>query len=81
MRRELMKYVLSFCLLFSIGAWAKTAADFNKALNDDVQKDIKKDEDKFKKREPASVETAHENEIQDTPKIDKNLRQIGPNRW
>ena len=76
-----MTNVLGFCLLFSFGVSAKTPSDFNKTLTDDVRKEIRKDEEKFKRRAPASIETVHENKIQDTPRLDKNLRQIGPNRW
>lgn len=79
-----MKLLFIFCLTLSIGGWAKSMMDFNHALNDDVSRDIRKNDDKFKKealRAPASAEEEHENVIEDVPKIDKNVRQIGPNRW
>lgn len=80
-----MKYVLLFCAIFAVGAWAKTTANFNQALTQDLQREIRKDDEKFKKkalRSPASVETEHAPVIQETPKLDKNIRQIGgPDKW
>lgn len=79
-----MKILFGICLILSVTGWAKSAMDFNQALNEDVTRDIRKDDDKFKKesfRRPASVEAEHENVIEDTPKLDKNVRQIGPNKW
>jgi hypothetical protein len=80
-----MKLLICISLLVSMSAFAKTKIDFSQALNEDVEQDIKKDDDKFKKeaaRGPASVAPVeHENATEDTPKIDKNVRQIGPNKW
>lgn len=79
-----MKLFICLTILVSMNAYSKTKIDFSQALNEDVEKDIKQDDDKFKKeanRGPASVQTEHENPIQDTSKIDKNVRQIGPNKW
>lgn len=68
----------------SFSALAKSPANFNEALLKDVEKEIKKDDESFKKasaRAPASVEGEYDHPIEETPKIDKNVRQIGPNRW
>ncbi len=81
-----MKYILCLIVIisFSANSKTKTKTDFNQALNEDVKNDIKKDDEKFRKqatRGPASIQTEHENPIEDTPKLDKNVRQIGPNKW
>lgn len=79
-----MKLILCLMVLVSFSTYAKTKIDFSQALNEDVEQDIRKDDEKFKKeatRGPASVETEQENPIVETPKIDKNVRQIGPNKW
>lgn len=79
-----MKFILCLTVLMSFGAFAKTKIDFSQALNDDLKQDIRKDDEKFKKeatRGPASVETDSDRPIEDTSKIDKNVRQIGPNKW
>jgi hypothetical protein len=79
-----MKIIFCLTFLVSMSALAKSGIDFSQAINEDVKKEIRKDEDKFKKesfRGPASVEVEHENVIEDVPKIDKNIRQIGPNKW
>ncbi len=72
-------------LLTTSLAWSRSnISKFNEVLTEDVQKDIKKDEDRFKSntsRSPASVPVEMEVPIQDTPKLDKNIRQIGPNKW
>jgi len=82
-----MKMLIAFTLLnLSFAALAKEVKDFNKILIQNVQKDIRNDNDQqFKSkpvsRGPASVE-ANENTIQEDQKIDKmNIRQIGPNKW
>jgi len=79
-----MKLILCLTLLMSFSAYSKTKIDFSQALNEDVEQDIKKDDEKFKKeatRGPASVQPEQEMQIEDTSKIDKNVRQIGPNKW
>ena len=79
-----MKLILCLMVLVSFSTFAKTKIDFSQALNEDVEQDIRKDDEKFKKeatRGPASVQTEQENPIMETPKIDKNVRQIGPNKW
>lgn len=80
-----MKIILCLSILISATAWSKTTViNFNQVLNEEVAKDIKKDDEKFKKevtRGPASVDTQHEPVIDEPPKIDKNVRQIGPNKW
>lgn len=81
-----MKFILILSMLVPFLSWGKSAADFNKALLKDVQKEIKKDDESFKTRTsrgPASVESeeVRSKDIQEVPKIDKNVRQIGPNNW
>jgi hypothetical protein len=80
-----MKYVLLLCSIITFNAGARTTANFIQAINQDVQREIKKDDEKFKKealRKPASVESGHQPVIQETPKLDKNIRQIGgPDKW
>ena len=82
-----MKYAIILIILnFTFSAFAKEVRDFNKVLIQNVQKDIRNNNDEqFKakpvSRGPASVE-ANENTIQEDKKIDKmNIRQIGPNKW
>jgi hypothetical protein len=71
--------------MLSLTAFAKpTKIDFSQAINEDLEQDIKKDDEKFKKeaaRGPASVSPEVNPRIEDTPKLDKNIRQIGPNKW
>jgi hypothetical protein len=64
--------------------------EFNKALIEDVQKDIQQENDldlKTKEsitRTPASVEDAHDHrseDIEEESRIDKNGRQIGSKNW
>ena len=79
-----MKYFLCLSLLAVTSVHAKSIKDFNQVINQDVKSEIRKDEDKFKKvssRSPASVKAQPEGPTQETPKIDKNVRQIGPNEW
>lgn len=66
--------------------WAsKTLKDFNETFHREIDKEIKKDEDKFRKspmRAPASVPEVQKRPMMKEPsKIDKNVRQIGPNEW
>jgi hypothetical protein len=78
-----MKFILCLTVLVSANSWSQTIKNFNKALQEDVQKEIK-DDDKFKKdmnRTPASVEVEKEPMIDEPSKMDKNVRQIGPNKW
>lgn len=80
-----MKYLLVLSLLLPGITWAKTAEHFHKALQEDLKSEIKKDDFKYKKkshRAPASVESETPPKIiQETPKIDKTVRQFGPNKW
>lgn len=79
-----MKLILCLLVLVSFSTFAKTKIDFSQALNEDVEQDIRKDDEKFKKeatRGPASVQPEQATPIVETPKIDKNVRQIGPNKW
>lgn len=80
-----MKYLLLFTFLISNFAFSDSKVNFNKALQEDLKTEIKKDDFKYKKkshRAPASVEADSPPVIiQETPKIDKTIRQIGPNKW
>lgn len=82
-----MKIILCFTILTSV-AWAKTPTkiNFTEALMQDVESDIKQDEDKFRARPfrtrgPASVEEVSAPIPKEENKIDKNVRQIGPSKW
>ena len=79
-----MKFILSILLMISASAYSKsTVINFNQVLNEDVEKDIKQDEEKFRKatRAPASVTPEKSMPQDENLKIDKNVRQIGPNKW
>ena len=81
-----MKYLLFLSLFLTFNVWSKTKVDFNEALNEDLEAEIKKDDYKFRKktfRGPASVQEtkAQEPLIKEVPKVDKKDRQIGPNNW
>lgn len=74
--------ILSAFICFSVEA--RDVKDLNKALLQDMKKEIQKDDDKFRKpqtRGPASVQEATDSKITEPQKIDKNVRQIGPNAW
>ncbi len=78
-----MKFLLILGLSVSFNAFAKGMKEFNQTLIQKVQEDLGKDEERFKKKEasrgPASVQS--EPEFETTPKIDKNVKQLGPNKW
>lgn len=79
-----MKLAICLTLLVSFSAWSRNTMDFSRVLTEDLKHDLVKDDDKFKKtssRGPASVSPSIEPVIEETPKIDKNIRQIGPNKW
>jgi hypothetical protein len=79
-----MKTVLCLLVLMPLMAFGKSLKDFNSVITKDVHQEIRKDEDKFKARSfrgPASVSPVHDQVIEEPKKIDKNVRQIGPNRW
>lgn len=80
-----MKYLLLSAFLIPSFAFAESSVNFNKALQDDLKSEIRKDDFKYKKkshRAPASVNSETPPVIiQDTPKIDRTIRQIGPNKW
>ncbi|WP_408095422.1 hypothetical protein ACJVC5_10300 [Peredibacter sp. HCB2-198] len=79
-----MKLIVSCVLLLSGAAFAGSVKDFNKELIETVKTDFKKDEDAFKTRAaraPASVEVEVTPADEVPNKIDKNVRQIGPNKW
>jgi hypothetical protein len=81
---------LIFWVFTSALVMAKEVKDFNKVLMDGVQKDIRTDNDQSLKtkdsvmRRPASIEkedTRLRPVIQEDNKIDKNVRQIGSQKW
>lgn len=80
-----MKILLPLSLLaLSLTASAEVqVSDFNKTLLENVEKEIKHDDQKYRKaspgRGPASV--TEESVFHEDQKIDKNQRQIGPNKW
>lgn len=79
-----MKLILFTMLFLSLPVLAKSNQDFNKVLLEGVKKDIRKDEDSYKKqavRAPASVEVEVVSQPEVPTKVDRNVRQIGPNRW
>ena len=82
-----MKLILSFLILGLNMAQAKEVRNFNKVLIENVQSDLKtQNDDQFKKkvgRAPASIESeVNENRIKEDNKIDKmNIRQIGSSKW
>ena len=82
-----MKFVLVFMLVLgSTTAMARNVNDFNKALMDDVKKDIATDNDQNLKSEnsraPASVVESEDSD----PVIEEDLevntaKQLGPKEW
>jgi hypothetical protein len=86
-----MKFTFLFILAtLSTQSFAKSVKEFNKALIEDVKKDIQQENDldlKTKEsisRSPASVEDARDDrseEIEEESKIEKNVRQIGSKNW
>lgn len=80
-----MKFTIAFAIVVTTTtAWAGPVKDFNKVLIQDVQNQITKDDESFKTkaatRAPASVEVEVV-PMEEPSKIDKNVRQIGPNKW
>jgi hypothetical protein len=79
-----MKLVFCLSLLITLNSYAKDVKDLNKALLQDLTTDIQKDDEKFRRnpvRGPASVQDYKIPKIEEPQKIDKNVRQIGPNEW
>jgi hypothetical protein len=79
-----MKLLIILSAFICISAYAKDVKDLNKVLLQDVKADIQNDDEKFRKpqmRKPASVEEVNDQNITEPQKIDKNVRQIGPNAW
>jgi uncharacterized protein (DUF2147 family) len=82
-----MKILLFAFALFSTVAWSKEIKNFSNDLLENVQKDIKNEnDDQFRKkavgRGPASVEIEPEGKhIEQEKKIDKNVRQTGNQNW
>lgn len=85
-----MKFAMVMVLVFSTSmAFAKEVKDFNKALIQDVQKDLKTDNDQSMKannapmRGPASVDTMEsaDQTAQENSKIEKKEKQLGNSKW
>ena len=84
-----MKFTFVIILVLSSGvALAKDVKNFNKVLIDDVQKDIKTDNDQtFKKdnspmRNPASAEVENEEAASpDNSQFEKKVNQLGNTKW
>ena len=80
-----MKFIAIFIFAITHTAYGKEASNFNRVLLDEVKKEISNDDEYLKKtpqRGPASVApTKVPTPIQDTSKIDRNVRQIGPDSW
>lgn len=80
-----MKFTIAFAIVvMATTAWAGPVKDFNKVLIQDVQKQISKDDESFKTRAATRAPASVEVEVAPTEeptKIDKNVRQIGPNNW
>ncbi len=83
-----MKLLTIVLILSSITAWSKTAVkNFNTVLMEGVQNDIKDENNdnlrtKQVSRGPASVESEPEGKfIQQEKKIDKNVQQLGGQKW
>lgn len=81
----IMKIMLFLIVFISFSAWSVSIGEFSRVMNQEVLNEIRKDEDKYKKessRAPASVdESIEDKKIEEPNKIDKNVRQIGPNNW
>lgn len=83
---KIMSFI--FALACTTAAYAKTdAGDFNKALLEGVQAEVKSDSESFKRptRSPASVGPSLVEKIEDQKKsvnkIEKNHKQLGQPNW
>lgn len=78
-----MKLLIIISVLFCLPAVAKDIKDLNKALIQDVKKDIQKDDERFKQtsRHPASVQEVKPMKIEKPDKIEKNVKQLGHSEW
>jgi hypothetical protein len=79
-----MKMGLCFLILVPFIAQGKSLKDFSSVITREVHQEIRKDEEKFKtksSRAPASVSPVHDKVVEEPKKIDKTVRQIGPNSW
>lgn len=80
-----MKITILTLVLMTTTAFAKEEVkQFNKVLMDDVQKDVKAENNfamkKSPMRGPASVE-AVEPVMEDNSKLEKKERQLGTSKW
>ena len=79
-----MKKWLGLVSLLPLLAFVKSLKEFNSVITKEVHQEIRKDEEKFKtsaSRAPASVSPVHDQVVEEPKKIDKTVRQIGPNSW
>jgi hypothetical protein len=79
-----MKIMLCFLMVVPLVAFSKSLKEFNTVITREVDQEIRKDEEKFKSpafRAPASVTPAVVPSVEEPKKIDKTVRQIGPNSW
>ncbi len=77
-----------FAIICATAALARPSAlQFNEAMREDLQKDIKQDADKYKKvtRGPASVEPVQPEVLLDETKaldkVEKQHKQLGNKSW
>jgi len=79
-----MNKLILIILLISTYSWSSSVKELSHKIGEDVNLELKKDEDKFRKtpvRLPASVPVVEKIKPEEPTKIDKNVRQIGPNEW
>lgn len=79
-----MKNLILMMLFIPTLLWASSVEELSQKIGEDVKRELKKDEDKFRKtpvRLPASVPVVEKIKPEEPSKIDKNVRQIGPNEW
>ena len=79
-----MKILIGLLIILPTISFGKSLKEFNSIITKEVDREIRKDEDKFKvpsRRAPASVSPVKEEVLEEPKKIDKTVRQIGPNSW
>lgn len=78
-------FFLALVSVCSVVHAKKEASDFSRVLLENVQADIQNENnDMFRKssvgRGPASIESS-EPSFEQNEKIEKNVKQLGPNKW
>lgn len=79
-----MKILIGLLILLPTISFSKSLEEFSSVITKEVDLEIRKDEDKFKvpaRRAPASVTPVKKEVLEEPKKIDKTVRQIGPNSW